>query len=264
MEMVIIVIIYFLIGFISSLVGAMAGLGGGVIIKPVLDFAGHYDLATIGVLSASTVFAMSTVSLINFRKLDVNVDVKVSSLIAIGSIVGGFIGKWIFNYFVINIGLDNMIGAIQSTVLALILLVILIYFRWNPLFKSYVLKNPVAILLAGLVLGFLSAFIGIGGGPLNVAILALLFSMNGKEGVINSTFIILFSQFAALLLVTFTSGFEGLDLSMLGYMIVGGVTGGFLGSTLLYKISDKGIAIVFNITVLTVMLINIFNVFKYI
>ncbi|WP_254901737.1 sulfite exporter TauE/SafE family protein [Thalassobacillus devorans] len=263
MEMVIIVIIDFLIGFISSLVGAMAGLGGGVIIKPVLDFAGHYDLATIGVLSAATVFAMSSVSLVKSGQLDVNIDVKVSSLIAVGSIAGGIIGKWVFNYFVVSLDLNNTIGVVQSTVLALILLLILIYFRWNHFFKSYVIRNPLAILAAGLALGFLSAFLGIGGGPLNVAILALLFSMNGKEAVINSTFIIFFSQLAALLLVAFTSGYTELELSMLGYMIAGGVIGGFIGSSLLYRISEKVVTIVFTVTVFIVMVINVYNVFQY-
>ncbi|GGC84297.1 hypothetical protein GCM10007216_13690 [Thalassobacillus devorans] len=263
MEMVIIVIIYFLIGFISSLVGAMAGLGGGVIIKPVLDFAGHYDLATIGVLSAATVFAMSSVSLIKSGNLEVSVNVKVSSLIAVGSIAGGLIGKWVFNYFVVSLDVDSIIGVVQSIILALILMLILIYFRWSHFFKSYVLKNSLAILLAGLGLGFLSAFLGIGGGPLNVAVLALLFSMNGKEAVINSTFIIFFSQLSALFLVAFTSGYTDLDLSMLGYMIAGGVIGGFIGSSLLYRISEKVVSIVFTVTVFIVMVINIYNVFQY-
>ncbi|SEA80982.1 hypothetical protein SAMN05421743_108171 [Thalassobacillus cyri] len=239
-------------------------MGGGVIIKPVLDFAGHYDLATIGVLSASTVFAMSSVSLVKARTMEVNIDIKVSSLIAVGSIIGGFFGKGVFNFFVVNLQLNNIIGVIQSSMLALVLLAILIYFRWSGLFKNYIIKKSAVILTAGLVLGFLSAFLGIGGGPLNVAVLALLFSMSGRESVINSTFIIFFSQLAALLLVTFTTGFDGMDLSMLWYMIIGGIVGGFIGSNLLFRVSDKVIAIIFNVTVLIVLLINLYNVITYI
>lgn len=54
--------VYFLIALLATTAGAMTGMGGGVIIKPLLDLLGDYDAATIGVLSALTVFVMSLVS----------------------------------------------------------------------------------------------------------------------------------------------------------------------------------------------------------
>lgn len=36
-------------------------------------------------------------------------------------------------------------------------------------FKTFNVKNPIAILLSGLLLGTAAAFLGIGGGPINVA-----------------------------------------------------------------------------------------------
>src|SRR5699024_12293940 len=47
---------------------------------------------------------------------------------------------------------------------------------------------------------------------------------------LNSIFIIFFSQLSALILLMFTTGFGSLDLSMLLYMLPGGVLGGFVGS----------------------------------
>ncbi len=41
------VLIYFLVALLSTICGSMAGLGGGVIIKPVLDFLGDYNIETI-------------------------------------------------------------------------------------------------------------------------------------------------------------------------------------------------------------------------
>lgn len=61
-------LIYFIIGLIATLIGSLAGLGGGIIIKPMLDLLGHFDVATITILSAATVFAMSIVSLTNYIK----------------------------------------------------------------------------------------------------------------------------------------------------------------------------------------------------
>lgn len=52
------VLIYFLVALLSTICGSMAGLGGGVIIKPVLDFLGDYNIETIGVLSACTIFSI--------------------------------------------------------------------------------------------------------------------------------------------------------------------------------------------------------------
>lgn len=56
-------LIYFVVVWIATTAGALTGMGGGVIIKPVLDVIGEYDAATIGVLCSCTVFTMSIVSI---------------------------------------------------------------------------------------------------------------------------------------------------------------------------------------------------------
>ncbi|MFK4998842.1 TSUP family transporter [Bacillus sp. N9] len=96
--MFIVTIIYFLVGLLASTIGAIAGLGGGIIIKPVLDGIGTYDVATIGILSAATVFAMACVSLLKAARSGVKVNGKVSYLLAIGSISGGIIGKFFLTF----------------------------------------------------------------------------------------------------------------------------------------------------------------------
>ncbi|MEG2119590.1 MAG: sulfite exporter TauE/SafE family protein, partial [Pseudoflavonifractor sp.] len=56
-------LLYFLIAIGATTAGSMTGMGGGVIIKPLLDLLHGFDVETIGVLSAITVFAMSVVSI---------------------------------------------------------------------------------------------------------------------------------------------------------------------------------------------------------
>lgn len=121
------------------------------------------------------------------------IDFKISLLLAAGSITGGPIGKGIFNFHVVNLGLADMIGTIQSRLLAFLLIIIYVYFKWNRFVPSYKIANKAIIFSNRLLLGLLSAFLGIGGGPLNVAILVLFFSMTGREIVINSICIIVFS-----------------------------------------------------------------------
>ena len=61
-------ILYFFISFGASIVGAISGIGGGVIIKPVLDGLSSSGVSTISFLSGSTVLSMTTVTLIRSRR----------------------------------------------------------------------------------------------------------------------------------------------------------------------------------------------------
>lgn len=47
-------ILYFLIAIGATTVGSLTGMGGGVIIKPLMDVLHHFDVETIGVLSSIT------------------------------------------------------------------------------------------------------------------------------------------------------------------------------------------------------------------
>ncbi|WP_231495779.1 sulfite exporter TauE/SafE family protein [Paucisalibacillus sp. EB02] len=261
-EMITIILLYLLIALLASVVGSMAGLGGGIIIKPLLDFFNDYDLPTIGVLSAATVLAMATVSLIKLRISKVAIDRKNGFIIAFGSILGGFIGKWIFNFFVLEIGLEQLIGKIQASVLAILLLIIFIYIKFQKNMVTYQMKNKLGILLAGVLLGLIAAFLGIGGGPLNMALLIFFFSMDAKQASINSIYIIFFSQLSSLILVGTTTGFGSYDLSIIWYMILGGSIGGLIGSIFVQKLTSRRIERIFNIVIVIMILINIYNVVK--
>ncbi|WP_263705726.1 TSUP family transporter [Shouchella tritolerans] len=256
----VIFVLYFLLGLLATTIGAAAGLGGGVIIKPVLDLFGHFDLPTISILSATTVLSMATVSLMKMKQQKIKLDKVSSSIIAFGSIMGGILGKTIFNLIAISLNIPNITAIIQSSLLVLLLLLIIIYFKNKGKSKSYRLTNKWIILLVGLALGFLSSFIGIGGGPLNVAVLCLLFSMTTKYAGYHSIFIIFFSQISALLVVAFTTGFGDYNLYMLLVMIPGGIIGGIIGNSLLLKLSNLHIEKIFTFSVILIIGINIYNI----
>ncbi|WP_067840082.1 sulfite exporter TauE/SafE family protein [Amphibacillus sediminis] len=253
------ILIYFLISFLATVLGSIAGLGGGVVIKPLLDLLNHYDVATIGVLSAATVFSMSIISLIKAKTLKIKLDIEVSFLIAIGSILGGLLGKGVFNYLINVLQIEEQVAIFQSAFLAFLMLVILLLTIYSDKFRPLLIRNKLVIIAVGLTLGILSAFLGIGGGPLNVVVLGLLFSMKPKEAAFNSIFIIFFSQLSSLILTWFDTGFGSFNLSMLFYMIIGGIIGGWTGSSLTNRISDKQVRAIFTISVFVILLINIYN-----
>ncbi|WP_371812551.1 sulfite exporter TauE/SafE family protein [Sporosarcina sp. Marseille-Q4063] len=248
---------------IASVVGATAGLGGGVIIKPVLDLLHHFDLASIGVLSSFTVLSMAIVTLVKAFRNNIKPDSKTSILIAAGSILGGMSGRYLFNHLITVMENEQLLALIQSYILACILLLIYLFVRYKHNWKTLVIKRKIIILIVGYSLGVISAFLGIGGGPLNVAFLYLLFSMDARNAMINSTFIILFSQASNLLSITFTTGFGSYNLSMLPFMVLGGVLGGLAGSQLAIKFNNKQIEVIFNALMIIILLINIYNIIRF-
>ena len=49
-------ILYFLVIIVANAIGAVSGMGGGVIIKPVLDFIAWDNVATISFYSSLSQF----------------------------------------------------------------------------------------------------------------------------------------------------------------------------------------------------------------
>lgn len=246
-------LVYLFVALFATLLGSLAGIGGGIIIKPVLDFIGDYDAFVIGILSSATIFSMALVSTARRYKQIAGCS-KVLLVLAISSIAGGMLGNAVFNSLFKLIDASTL-QIIQSSLIIILLSIVLLKGK----IKRYYINNYIIVSLTGIVLGALSAFLGIGGGPINVAILCILFSMNIKEAAIGSIFIILLSQFGKLMTVLLTTGFGNNDYSMLFYMIPAAIASGFLGSYLNKKLSARTINSIFITTVIIVIIINLYN-----
>ena len=61
-------ILIFIICLLASVIGGICGIGGGVIIKPVLDAMGIMSVSAISFLSGLTVMSMSIISVLRQRK----------------------------------------------------------------------------------------------------------------------------------------------------------------------------------------------------
>ncbi|WML33834.1 sulfite exporter TauE/SafE family protein [Clostridium sp. OS1-26] len=254
-------IIYFLIALIATTVGSMVGLGGGVIIKPLLDFLGHYNVSTISILSSSTVFAMSVVSIIKQIRYKFKIDVKRTVLIGTGSVIGGVLGDSIM-HIILNATNEEYVALFQNIILALLIIFVYVYMNNMDKYKSYRIKNLFYCMIIGLFLGFLGSFLSVGGGPINVCILIIFFSMDTKEAAVNSIITILFSQGAKLIKIITTIGLYSYNLNILPYMIAGGVIGGICGTKLNKNLSSNMILRVFNVLLLFLILLNIYNIVK--
>ena len=106
--------------------------------------------------------------------------------------------------------------------------------------------------------GGISSFLGIGGGPANIAVLYYFFSMEVKEAARNSLFIILCSQVVSLV----TSRIPEFSSVTLILMCLGGAEGAIIGSGISAKMSDRNVEVLFRILLVVLILINVWNIIQ--
>ena len=124
------------------------------------------------------------------------------------------------------------------------------------------LRGVEGSLLVGAFLGICSSFLGIGGGPINVALIIYLFSFDTKTATICSLVTILFAQISKLVSVAVGTGFAVYDLSIAPVMVVGAIAGGFIGASLNKRCSEAAVEKSFNAVQLLVLAISIFNIVR--
>lgn len=258
-------IIFLAVSFAASLIGAICGVGGGIIIKPILDAFGIMSVSSISFLSGCTVLAMSIISVYKNIKnnKNSNMNFKISTLLGIGASIGGVLGSIIFQNLKLVFNNDNKVGAIQAFVLIIITIATLIYLRNTERIETIKVENAYLCILIGLSLGLVSAFLGIGGGPINLVILSYFFSMKTKIAAVNSLYIIMFSQTTSFLNVLISKNIPEFNINVLIIMILGGIVGGLVGNKINRNISHNKVDKLFMYLIFIIISINIYNFFKF-
>lgn len=255
---------YFAVSFLASIAGAICGIGGGVIIKPVLDLFGWDSVSTISFLSGCTVLSMSCYNVgKTLLSSDNSISFKTGTPLALGAAVGGVTGNQIFRAVKQLSVNPNTVGAIQAACLALVTIGTLLYTVFKSRIKTYHLRNSILCLAIGLVLGILSSFLGIGGGPINLVVLYFFFSMDTKTAAQNSLYIILFSQITNLLTALLTRSVPEFHILSLILMVVGGICGGIVGRNINKKLDNRAVERLFLSLMVVIILISCWNIWKY-
>jgi uncharacterized membrane protein YfcA len=251
-------LIYALVIVVATSLGAVAGLGGGVIIKPLLDLVGYHDAATINLYSSVAVFVMCCVSLSKQLRAGFEFDRKMVLSVAIGSILGGVAGDKVFSALTGSFD-SHLVKAVQAGVLAVVLGAIFVYTIKQDQMPSWHLTHPASIFAAGFALGALAVFLGIGGGPLNVAALSLLFALGAKEGAVYSLAIIFFSQLSKLVLSVTSGALWAVDLTFVPFVAIPAVAGGFIGTHFNRRLSEQGVRRIYVFVMALLPLISLYN-----
>ena len=253
----------FLICFVATTLGAISGVGGGVIIKPVMEALSDMPLLSINFLSGCTVLAMSIVSLLRSRGSGIKIDSKKSSFLGLGAVMGGFAGKELLHFFKNASPADNLVGTVQSVLMLLLTIGVFLYMICKKRIPTLRVARFELCTLIGFLLGVLGSFLGIGGGPINLIFLYFFFSMDTKTAGLNSLYIILFSQAASFLHILLQGNIPPFSPGVMLSMVSGGILGGFAGRGYSRNMKERQLEIAFYILLVIIIGISLYNLSGY-
>ncbi|WP_102344994.1 sulfite exporter TauE/SafE family protein [Bacillus sp. Marseille-P3661] len=244
-------IILVFVGFCSGMIGSLVGLGGGVILIPFLLFLGAYTtLVTpispqvlVGISLIVMIFTglSSTLAYVKHKR----VDYKSGLIFFIGSGPGAILGSFLNKYLT-----EDIFSVFFGVFVIVLSFVLMFRNRVKPLLISkdvkftreyketdgttviYGFKPWIAICLT-FVVGFLSGFIGIGGGSLMVPAMILLFGFPISVAVATSMFMVFLSAIVGSSTHLFLGNVDWVyALALIPGAWFGGKTGVFINSKL--------------------------------
>lgn len=252
------------VAFGASIVGAICGIGGGVIIKPLLDALNIATVAQISFLSSCTVLCMSCYSVGKaILAKESLVNFQTGTPLAIGAAIGGVLGKSLFSVLQKMAAQPDVVGGYQAICLAIVTAATLVYTLNKGNIKTLHVTNPLVCVTVGLCLGVMSSFLGIGGGPINLVVLYFFFSMTTKEAAQNSLYIILISQITSLLSSLIGANIPEFQFSWLIVMAAGGIGGGMAGRILNKKLTAEQVDKLFVALIIVIIGISCYNAWRF-
>jgi len=221
-----------LIGFVVGTLIGMTGVGGGVLLLPVLIF----------VLRVPPIIAVGSDALFNFvTKIGSSyvhlkhgsVKKKVVISLAVGSIPGSILGVGLLRHFRNVYGSE--VNTFITTAVGILLIVVPILLMFQNQIEEHVANRPptmkslVGVSAIGLLAGFLVGMTSVGSGSIIMMLLLLFYSFPPKMMV--GTDIV-----HAVLLTGVTSLLHfklgNVDPYLVGSLVIGSIPGGLLGSHL--------------------------------
>ena len=165
-------IILVIIGFGSGIIGSLIGVGGGIVMTPVLTYMG-FSPAVIASSSLIAVFATSLSSTLTYiRKKYINY--RLGLQLALPAIPGFIIGGFFSNF----VSLDSF-----KIYFAILLASVGLYiFFKNKIINKTMNRTPKPLFYLILIFGtfgagVISSFFGIGGGIIFVPILVIIYKL---------------------------------------------------------------------------------------
>ncbi|MGA2425214.1 MAG: sulfite exporter TauE/SafE family protein [Terriglobales bacterium] len=225
-----------LIGFtIGTLIG-LTGLGGGVLLLPMLIFGLHIPpIIAVGSDALCNFFTKIPASIIHLMKGTVRR--KVVLAMAVGSIPGSYLGVSLLVHLrtVHGAGVNDFIKSAVGLLLVVIPALLLFQKRIedhligrDPTMKSFAFMSVI-----GLIGGFLVGITSVGSGSIIMMLLLLFYSFPPKIMVgTDIAHAVILTGVTSLL--HYRAG--NVDLTLVGSLLIGSIPGGMLGSHLTTRV----------------------------
>ena len=228
------------LGFAAGLLGSIIGLGGGIIIVPVLTFFGFSP----ALAASNSIFAVfsnaiaSTISYAKQRRIEYSIGLKLGLLSIPGTIVGAYVSS-------------EITPSIFKILFALILISASVYIfskrKIEP--KNYNLSKQIMILAIGasFFAGIISGLFGVGGGIIFVPLMVIAMGLSMKNAAPTSQFILLFASGSALVTHTLLGHPDFYQALLLA---IGAFVGGLVGARLSLEIKENSLKILISIVMI--------------
>ena len=222
------------LGFIAGILGSIIGLGGGIIIVPVLTFMGFSPTLAVS-NSLFAVFSNSVGSTIEYAKqkrVEFSLGWKLGLMAVPGTILGAFISS-----------------DLSSEIFKILFALVLISSASYIFLKRKIEEKPVDISRLLLVFsagasffaGIISSLFGIGGGLIFVPLMVVALGISIKRAAPTSQFILMFASFSGLIVHSMLGHPDYYQALLLS---IGAFAGGILGARLSLEIKENKLKII--------------------
>ena len=211
------------LGFAAGILGSMIGLGGGIIVVPVLTFFGFPPtLAASNSLFAAFSNAVgSTISYSRQKRIDYSLGLKLGLLTIPGTVLGAYISSDVTpGIFKILFGIVLVSSAVY----------IFLRKKIETKEKNLTKLMIVFVIAASFFAGIISSFFGIGGGIIFVPLMVVGIGMTMKKAAPTSQFILLFASLSGIITHSMLGHPDFLQAGLLA-------TGAFVGLIICARIS---------------------------
>jgi len=228
------------VGFVAGVLGSMIGLGGGIIVVPILTFAGFGPSLAVSnsLFAAFSNAAASTISYSRQKRIEYSIGLKLGLLAIPGTVLGALISSDVApGVFKILFGL------------VLISCSIYIFLRKKIETKEQNYSKQIMILAIGgsFFAGIISSFFGIGGGIIFVPLMVVAMGMGMKNAAPTSQFILLFVSFSGLVTHSFLGHPDFYQALLLS---AGAFAGGLIGARLSLEIKERSLQILVSVVII--------------
>jgi uncharacterized membrane protein YfcA len=239
-----------LIGLAAGVIGGGLGVGGGIILVPLLVAVG-YERHRAHATSLAAIIFIAVAGAISFG-VSGEIDLGFGVIVGVGGVLGSVIGATVMH---------RVSARALTIVFALLLLVAA--FRLitgaDPLPGSAdfgIFSQTAIALVIGLIAGFFAGLAGIGGGVVIVPSSVLLLGLGQHEAQGTSLVAIVFTSVAGTLVNLRNRRVRLVDGLLAGS---GGVVGSLIGSRLALEVEGRTLSLVFGFLVLFVALRSLYG-----